>query len=125
CLPVIRFHRLFRIPPAGGFLTPLLRARAMVPHPPMLHMGYVGFCVAFAFAISALIGGRLDATWARWSRPWTTIAWMFLTCGIALGSFWAYYELGWGGWWVLDSVEKASVMPVVGGNGVISLRAAA
>ena len=83
----------------------------MVAHPPMLYMGYVGFSVAFAFAIAALIGGRLDATWARWSRPWTTVAWMFLTCGIALGSFWAYYELGWGGWWFWDPVENASFMP--------------
>src|SRR3989442_6040462 len=85
----------------------------------MLYMGYVGFCVAFAFAISALISGRLDATWARWSRPWTTIAWMFLTCGIALGSFWAYYELGWGGWWFWDPVENASFMPWLVGTALI------
>jgi cytochrome c-type biogenesis protein CcmF len=85
----------------------------------MLYMGYVGFCVAFAFAISALIGGRLDATWARWSRPWTTVAWMFLTCGIALGSFWAYYELGWGGWWFWDPVENASFMPWLVGTALI------
>ena len=83
----------------------------MVIHPPMLYMGYVGFSVAFAFAIAALLGGRLDATWARWSRPWTTVAWSFLTIGIALGSWWAYYELGWGGWWFWDPVENASFMP--------------
>ncbi|HEY5443044.1 MAG TPA: cytochrome c biogenesis protein CcsA, partial [Pyrinomonadaceae bacterium] len=92
------FTRLLPAPPDGRDLNPLLQDPAMVAHPPMLYMGYVGFSVAFAFAISALISGRLDATWARWSRPWTTVAWMFLTCGIALGSFWAYYELGWGGW---------------------------
>jgi c-type cytochrome biogenesis protein CcmF len=91
----------------------------MVAHPPMLYMGYVGFSVAFAFAIAALIGGRLDATWARWSRPWTTVAWMFLTCGIALGSWWAYYELGWGGWWFWDPVENASFMPWLVGTALI------
>ena len=91
----------------------------MVVHPPMLYMGYVGFSVAFAFAVSALISGRLDATWARWSRPWTTVAWMFLTCGIALGSWWAYYELGWGGWWFWDPVENASFMPWLVGTALI------
>lgn len=91
----------------------------MVAHPPMLYMGYVGFSVAFAFAIAALISGRLDATWARWSRPWTTVAWMFLTCGIALGSWWAYYELGWGGWWFWDPVENASFMPWLVGTALI------
>ena len=91
----------------------------MVAHPPMLYMGYVGFSVVFAFAIAALIGGRLDATWARWSRPWTTVAWCFLTCGIALGSFWAYYELGWGGWWFWDPVENASFMPWLVGTALI------
>src|SRR5687767_12445180 len=90
------FARIFPVPPDGRDLNPLLQDPAMVAHPPMLYMGYVGFSVAFAFAIAALIGGRLDATWSRSSRPWTTVAWMFLTCGIALGSFWAYYELGWG-----------------------------
>ena len=113
------FQRLFPIPPDGRDLNPLLQDPAMVAHPPMLYMGYVGFCVAFAFAISALIGGRLDATWARWSRPWTTVAWMFLTCGIALGSFWAYYELGWGGWWFWDPVENASFMPWLVGTALI------
>ena len=113
------FDRLFPVPPDGRDLNPLLQDPAMVAHPPMLYMGYVGFSVAFAFAISALIGGRLDATWARWSRPWTTIAWMFLTCGIALGSFWAYYELGWGGWWFWDPVENASFMPWLVGTALI------
>jgi cytochrome c-type biogenesis protein CcmF len=113
------FERLFPIPPDGRDLNPLLQDPAMVAHPPMLYMGYVGFCVAFAFAISALISGKLDATWARWSRPWTTVAWMFLTCGIALGSFWAYYELGWGGWWFWDPVENASFMPWLVGTALI------
>src|SRR6266487_3471425 len=113
------FQRLIPVPPDGRDLNPLLQDPAMVSHPPMLYMGYVGMCVAFAFAISALIGGRLDATWARWSRPWTTVAWMFLTCGIALGSFWAYYELGWGGWWFWDPVENASFMPWLVGTALI------
>jgi cytochrome c-type biogenesis protein CcmF len=113
------FVRQFPAPADGRDLNPLLQDPAMVAHPPMLYMGYVGFCVAFAFAISALIGGRLDATWARWSRPWTTVAWMFLTCGIALGSFWAYYELGWGGWWFWDPVENASFMPWLVGTALI------
>jgi cytochrome c-type biogenesis protein CcmF len=113
------FTRLFPVPPDGRDLNPLLQDPTMVAHPPMLYMGYVGFSVAFAFAIAALIGGRLDATWARWSRPWTTIAWIFLTCGIALGSFWAYYELGWGGWWFWDPVENASFMPWLVGTALI------
>src|SRR5213075_2004067 len=113
------FQRLIPFPPDGRDLNPLLQDPAMVAHPPMLYMGYVGFCVAFAFAISALIGGKLDATWARWSRPWTTVAWMFLTCGIALGSFWAYYELGWGGWWFWDPVENASFMPWLVGTALL------
>jgi len=113
------FTRISPVPIDGRDLNPLLQDPAMVAHPPMLYMGYVGFSVAFAFAISALIGGRLDATWARWSRPWTTIAWMFLTCGIALGSFWAYYELGWGGWWFWDPVENASFMPWLVGTALI------
>ena len=113
------FQRLFPVPADGRDLNPLLQDPAMVAHPPMLYMGYVGFSVAFAFAISALISGRLDATWARWSRPWTTVAWMFLTCGIALGSFWAYYELGWGGWWFWDPVENASFMPWLVGTALI------
>jgi cytochrome c-type biogenesis protein CcmF len=113
------FARLIPAAPDGRDLNPLLQDAAMVVHPPMLYMGYVGFSVAFAFAIAALIGGRLDAAWARWSRPWTTVAWMFLTCGIALGSFWAYYELGWGGWWFWDPVENASFMPWLVGTALI------
>jgi cytochrome c-type biogenesis protein CcmF len=91
----------------------------MIIHPPMLYMGYVGFSVAFAFAIAALLSGQLDAAWARWSRPWTTTAWVFLTLGIALGSWWAYYELGWGGWWFWDPVENASFMPWLVGTALI------
>ena len=101
------FDRLLPPAPDGRDLNPLLQDPGMVIHPPMLYMGYVGFSVAFAFAIAALLGGRLDATWARWSRPWTTAAWCFLTVGIMLGSWWAYYELGWGGWWFWDPVESA------------------
>jgi len=113
------FDRLFPAPPDGRDLNPLLQDPGMVFHPPMLYMGYVGFCVAFAFAIAALIGGNLDATWARWTRPWTTVAWMFLTVGISLGSSWAYYELGWGGWWFWDPVENASLMPWLLGTALI------
>ncbi|WPL16220.1 Cytochrome c-type biogenesis protein CcmF [Thiorhodovibrio winogradskyi] len=105
------FDRLFPVPPEGRDLNPLLQDFGLAIHPPMLYMGYVGFSVAFSFAIAALIGGKLDAAWARWSRPWTTVAWIFLTIGIALGSWWAYYELGWGGWWFWDPVENASLMP--------------
>jgi len=113
------FDRLF--PPAaeGRDLNPLLQDPGMVFHPPLLYMGYVGFSVAFAFAIAALLGGKLDATWARWSRPWTTLAWCFLTLGIMLGSWWAYYELGWGGWWFWDPVENASFMPWLIGTALI------
>jgi len=113
------FDRLLPGAPDGRDLNPLLQDPGMVFHPPMLYMGYVGFSVAFAFAISALIDGRLDATWARWSRPWTTAAWIFLTLGIALGSYWAYYELGWGGWWFWDPVENASFMPWLVGTALI------
>jgi len=105
------FDRLFPMPVEGRDLNPLLQDFGLAVHPPMLYMGYVGLSVAFAFAIAALMGGRLDAAWARWSRPWTTVAWVFLTLGIALGSWWAYYELGWGGWWFWDPVENASLMP--------------
>ncbi len=105
------FERVFPVPLEGGDLNPLLQDPGLAIHPPMLYMGYVGLSVAFSFAIAALIGGKLDATWARWSRPWTTIAWVFLTIGITLGSWWAYYELGWGGWWFWDPVENASFMP--------------
>ncbi|HQR75966.1 MAG TPA: heme lyase CcmF/NrfE family subunit [Burkholderiaceae bacterium] len=113
------FDRLFPPAPDGRDLNPLLQDPGMVFHPPMLYMGYVGFSVAFAFAIAALLGGRLDAAWARWSRPWTTLAWCFLTLGIGLGSWWAYYELGWGGWWFWDPVENASFMPWLVGTALI------
>ena len=113
------FDRLFPAAMDGRDLNPLLQDPGLVIHPPMLYMGYVGFSVAFAFAISALLGGQLDATWARWSRPWTTVAWVFMTLGIALGSWWAYYELGWGGWWFWDPVENASFMPWLVGTALI------
>jgi len=113
------FERLFPVPAEGRDLNPLLQDPGLAVHPPMLYMGYVGFSVAFAFAIAALIGGRLDAAWARWSRPWTTVAWVFLTIGIALGSWWAYYELGWGGWWFWDPVENASLMPWLIGTALL------
>ena len=113
------FERLLPAAEQGSDLNPLLQDPGMAFHPPLLYMGYVGFSVAFAFAIAALLAGRLDATWARWSRPWTTTAWMFLTLGIALGSAWAYYELGWGGWWFWDPVENASFMPWLVGTALI------
>ena len=113
------FDRLLPAAVEGRDLNPLLQDPGMIYHPPMLYMGYVGFSVAFAFAVAALIGGKLDATWARWSRPWTTAAWCFLTFGIALGSAWAYYELGWGGWWFWDPVENASFMPWLVGTALI------
>ncbi len=113
------FERLIPAAEDGRDLNPLLQDPGMVIHPPMLYMGYVGFSVAFAFAIAALLEGRLDAAWARWSRPWTTAAWCFLTIGIALGSAWAYYELGWGGWWFWDPVENASFMPWLAGTALV------
>ena len=113
------FDRLLPAAADGRDLNPLLLDPGMVLHPPMLYMGYVGFSVAFAFAVAALLSGRLDAAWARWSRPWTTVAWAFLTLGIALGSWWAYYELGWGGWWFWDPVENASFMPWLVGTALI------
>jgi cytochrome c-type biogenesis protein CcmF len=113
------FERLLQPPADGRDLNPLLQDPGMIFHPPMLYMGYVGFSVAFAFAVAALISGQLDATWARWTRPWTTAAWVFLTLGIALGSWWAYYELGWGGWWFWDPVENASFMPWLVGTALI------
>jgi len=113
------FDRLIPAALDGRDLNPLLQDPGLIIHPPMLYMGYVGFSVAFAFAIAALISGRLDAAWARWSRPWTTAAWCFLTIGIALGSWWAYYELGWGGWWFWDPVENASFMPWLVGTALI------
>ncbi len=118
------FERLFPAAADGRDLNPLLQDPGMVVHPPLLYMGYVGFSVAFSFALAALIGGRLDATWARWSRPWTTLAWCFLTCGIMLGSWWAYYELGWGGWWFWDPVENASFMPWLVGTALVHSLAA-
>jgi cytochrome c-type biogenesis protein CcmF len=105
------FERIVPAPVDGNDMNPLLQDFGMTIHPPMLYMGYVGLSVAFSFAIAALLGGSLDSAWARWSRPWTLIAWVFLTCGITLGSWWAYYELGWGGWWFWDPVENASFMP--------------
>ena len=113
------FDRLLPAALEGSDLNPLLQDAGMVIHPPMLYMGYVGFSVAFAFAIAALLSGRLDATWARWSRPWTIVAWVFLTIGIMLGSWWAYYELGWGGWWFWDPVENASFMPWLVGTALV------
>ncbi|MFI8580415.1 heme lyase CcmF/NrfE family subunit [Ectopseudomonas khazarica] len=114
------FERLLPNAPIDGRdLNPLLQDFGLIVHPPMLYMGYVGFSVAFAFAIAALLGGKLDAAWARWSRPWTIVAWAFLGIGIALGSWWAYYELGWGGWWFWDPVENASFMPWLVGTALI------
>jgi cytochrome c-type biogenesis protein CcmF len=113
------FDRLIPAPVDGRDLNPLLQDPGLIIHPPMLYMGYVGFSVAFGFAIAALLGGRLDSAWARWSRPWTTVAWVFMTGGIALGSWWAYYELGWGGWWFWDPVENASFMPWLVGTALI------
>jgi cytochrome c-type biogenesis protein CcmF len=113
------FARLFPAPAEGRDLNPILQDPGLAIHPPMLYMGYVGFSVAFAFSIAALIGGRLDAAWARWTRPWTTTAWLFLTMGITLGSWWAYNELGWGGWWFWDPVENASFMPWLAGTALI------
>jgi len=113
------FMRLLPAAQDGRSLNPLLQDPGLVFHPPMLYMGYVGFSVAFAFAIASLLSGRLDAAWARWSRPWTTAAWVFLTLGIALGSWWAYYELGWGGWWFWDPVENASFIPWLVGTALL------
>ena len=113
------FERLIPAAADGRDLNPLLQDAGMVIHPPMLYMGYVGFSVAYAFAIAALLGGQLDAAWARWTRPWTTAAWFFLTFGIGLGSWWAYNELGWGGWWFWDPVENASFMPWLVGTALI------
>jgi len=113
------FERLIPAALEGRDLNPLLQDAGLIVHPPMLYMGYVGFSVAFSFAIAALLGGHLDSAWARWSRPWTTVAWSFQTLGITLGSWWAYYELGWGGWWFWDPVENASFMPWVMGTALI------
>jgi cytochrome c-type biogenesis protein CcmF len=113
------FLRQFPGPVEGSDLNPLLQDWGMIIHPPMLYMGYVGFAVAFSFAVAALLSGRLDAAWARWSRPWATVAWAFLTLGVVLGSWWAYRELGWGGWWFWDPVENASFMPWLAGTALI------
>lgn len=113
------FERLIPAALDGADLNPLLQDPGLAIHPPLLYIGYVGFSVAFAFAIAAMIGGDLDQNWARWTRPWTTVAWLFLTLGIALGSWWAYYELGWGGWWFWDAVENASFMPWLIGTALI------
>jgi len=118
------FNRTLPAPLDGQALNPLLQDFGLVIHPPMLYMGYVGFSVAFAFAVAALIGGRLDMAWAKWMRPWTNVAWVFLTIGIGLGSWWAYYELGWGGWWFWDPVENASFMPWLVGTALIHTLAA-
>ena len=113
------FDRLFPAIAEGSDLNPLLQDIGLAIHPPMLYIGYVGFSVAFAFSIAALLSGAVDSAWARWSRPWTNVAWLFLTLGIALGSWWAYYELGWGGWWFWDPVENASFMPFLVGTALM------
>lgn len=113
------FERLLPAALEGRDLNPLLQDPGLAIHPPMLYLGYVGFSVAFAFAIAALLSGQVDSAWARWSRPWTNFAWLFLTLGIALGSWWAYYELGWGGWWFWDPVENASFMPWLVGTALM------
>ncbi|WP_242107823.1 heme lyase CcmF/NrfE family subunit [Luteimonas aquatica] len=118
------FERLLPAAGEGRDLNPLLQDPGMIIHPPMLYLGYVGFVVPFAFAVAALLDGRLDARWLRWTRPWTNVAWGFLTCGIALGSWWAYYELGWGGWWFWDPVENASFMPWLAGAALLHSQAA-
>ena len=117
------FDRLLPAPLDGADLNPLLQDPGLIIHPPMLYLGYVGFSVAFAFAVAALLEGRVQADWVRWTRPWTLTAWAFLTAGIALGSWWAYYELGWGGWWFWDPVENASFMPWLAGTALIHSQA--
>ncbi|MBT8059599.1 MAG: heme lyase CcmF/NrfE family subunit [Gammaproteobacteria bacterium] len=117
------FSRILPAVPEGNDLNPLLQDPGLIIHPPMLYMGYVGFSVSFAFAVAALLGQKVDRDWVRWSRPWTHIAWAFLTLGIALGSWWAYYELGWGGWWFWDPVENASFMPWLVGTALIHSQA--
>ena len=117
------FERLLPAAAEGRDLNPLLQDPGMIIHPPMLYLGYVGFSVPFAFAIAALLEGRIDAQWLRWTRPWTNVAWAFLTLGIALGSWWAYYELGWGGWWFWDPVENASFMPWLAGAALLHSQA--
>ena len=106
-------------PAEGRDLNPVLQDVGLAIHPPLLYLGYVGFSVCFSFAVAALIDGRIDAAWARWVRPWTLAAWICLTAGIAMGSYWAYYELGWGGWWFWDPVENASFMPWLAGTALL------
>ncbi|MCW4113878.1 heme lyase CcmF/NrfE family subunit [Aurantimonas sp. MSK8Z-1] len=113
------FQRLSPAPFEGQDLNPVLQDVGLAIHPPLLYLGYVGFSIAFSFAVAALIDGRIDAAWARWVRPWTLVAWIFLTLGIAMGSYWAYYELGWGGWWFWDPVENASFMPWLSGTALL------
>ena len=113
------FLRLFPEAAEGADLNPLLQDPGMIFHPPLLYLGYVGFAVPFAFAVAALMGGRLDVAWARWMRPWTTASWVLLTLGISLGSYWSYYELGWGGWWAWDPVENSSLMPWLTGTALM------
>lgn len=113
------FIRLMPAPAEGQDLNPVLQDPGLAIHPPLLYLGYVGFSVCFSFAVAALIDGRIDAAWARWVRPWTLAAWTFLTAGIAMGSYWAYYELGWGGWWFWDPVENASFMPWLAGTALL------
>ena len=118
------FDRIFMAPQEGADLNPLLQDPGLIIHPPMLYFGYVGFSVAFSFAIAAMLGGQANTSWARWARPWALVSWVFLTLGIALGSWWAYYELGWGGWWFWDPVENASFMPWLAGTALIHSLAA-
>src|ERR1700687_418280 len=113
------FLRIADAPIEGRDLNPVLQDIGLAVHPPMLYLGYVGFSISFSFAVAALIEGRIDAAWARWVRPWTLVAWIFLTLGIAMGSYWAYYELGWGGWWCWDPVENASLMPWLAGTALL------
>ena len=113
------FKRMAEVPVEGRDLNPILQDFGLAVHPPMLYLGYVGFSIAFSFAVAALLEGRIDAAWARWVRPWTLLAWMSLTLGIAMGSYWAYYELGWGGWWFWDPVENASLMPWLAGTALL------
>ena len=113
------FARLDPAPIEGRDLNPVLQDIGLAIHPPLLYLGYVGFSICFSFAVAALIDGRIDAAWARWVRPWTLAAWMFLTGGIAMGSYWAYYELGWGGFWFWDPVENASFMPWLAGTALL------
>src|SRR3546814_6820723 len=113
------FERVSPAPIDGNGLNPLLQDIGLALHPPMLYLGYVGFSTTFAFAVAALLEGRVDPAWARWVRPWALAAWTFLTAGIALGSGWAYYELGWGGWWFWDPVENASFMPWLSGTALL------